>query len=113
LVEKAPTKVLFERMKMPYTEALLQSIPRLDQPSHSRLAVIPGRPPDLVNPPKGCRFAPRCAYARDRCLTEEPQLTVAESPDHVYACHYPVGSPEYHERRVELSKASTAVGGSI
>jgi peptide/nickel transport system ATP-binding protein len=113
LVEKAPTKVLFERMKMPYTEALLQSIPRLDQPSHSRLAVIPGRPPDLVNPPRGCRFAPRCAYARDRCLTEEPQLTVAESPDHVYACHYPVGSPEYHERRVELSKASTAVGGSI
>lgn len=103
LVEKAPTKTLFANMKMPYTEALLQSIPKMDQPSHTRLQVIPGRPPDLVNPPAGCRFAPRCAYIRDRCLAEEPELQQAESSDHTYACFFPVGSPEYHERRVEIT----------
>ena len=61
LVEKAPTKTLFANMKMPYTEALMASIPKLDDPTHTRLTTIPGRPPDLVNPPAGCRFAPRCA----------------------------------------------------
>ena len=48
---------------MPYTEALLKSVPRLENPSHTRLAVIGGRPPDLIAPPPGCRFAPRCPYA--------------------------------------------------
>jgi peptide/nickel transport system ATP-binding protein len=99
LVEKAPTRTLFANVKMPYTEALLESIPKLDQPSHSRLAVIGGRPPDLVNPPRGCRFAPRCPYAQQRCLEEEPPLTPTDDPAHTYACWYPVGSPEYHEAR--------------
>jgi peptide/nickel transport system ATP-binding protein len=102
LVEKAPTKALFANMKMPYTKALLRSIPKLDEPSHTRLATIAGRPPDLVNPPRGCRFAPRCAYARDRCHEEEPPLIPAESPEHVYACWYPVGSPEYEERDEQI-----------
>jgi peptide/nickel transport system ATP-binding protein len=102
LVEKAPTRELFANMKMPYTKSLLRSIPKLDDPSHTRLATIPGRPPDLVNPPKGCRFAPRCAYARDRCHEEEPVLEVAEHPEHVYRCFYPVGSPEFEERDVEI-----------
>ncbi len=105
LVEKAPTKTLFANMKMPYTEALMSSIPKLEQPSHSRLTTIPGRPPDLVNPPTGCPFSPRCAYARDRCHAERPPLMPAETPDHVFACWYPVGSPEYHERRRELDAA--------
>jgi peptide/nickel transport system ATP-binding protein len=108
LVEKAPTKTLFAHMKMPYTQALLESIPRLDQPSHSRLTTIPGRPPDLVNPPRGCRFAPRCAFARDRCLEEEPELTKGEQAGHVYACFYPVGSSEYEERKVELKRKNSA-----
>lgn len=97
LVEKAPTKTLFAQMKMPYTEALLESIPRMSSPSHSRLTVITGRPPDLVNPTVGCRFAPRCPYAQDKCMAEEPPLQAAASPDHVYACWYPVGSPEHKE----------------
>ena len=109
LVEKAPTGSLFANMKMPYTKALLRSIPRLDEPSHTRLNTIPGRPPDLVNPPQGCRFAPRCAYARDRCHEEEPQLTPAESPDHVYACFYPVGSAEYEERDAQINEQLAAV----
>jgi len=92
IVERAPTKVLFSKMKMPYTEALLASLPRADRPSHTPLKVIPGRPPDLVDPPKGCRFAPRCSYAQDKCLAEDPPLREA-SPGHVYACWFPVGTP--------------------
>ncbi len=94
IVEKAPTHSLFSHVRMPYTEALLKSIPKLDNKSHTRLEVIAGRPPDLINPPKGCRFSPRCAYAQDRCREEEPQLQEAEIPGHVFACFYPVGSPE-------------------
>ena len=105
IVERAPTRTLFADVRMPYTEALLGSIPRLERPSHSRLRTIPGRPPDLVDPPGGCRFAPRCAYVRDRCLAEEPVLTAASTPDHVYACWYPVGSPEHRARRAELGAA--------
>ncbi len=105
LVEKAPTTTLFANMKMPYTKALLRSIPKLTDPSHTRLATIAGRPPDLVNPPRGCRFAPRCPYARERCVEEEPVLTQADSPDHSFACFYPVGSPEYEERDVEVQAA--------
>ena len=104
LVEKASTKGLFANMKMPYTEALLQSIPKLDDPSHTRLNAIAGRPPDLVNPPKGCRFAPRCPYASDKCINEEPPLVpTAEDPNHLYACWYPVGSPEYHEAKRRIA----------
>jgi peptide/nickel transport system ATP-binding protein len=98
LVEKAPTKTLFANMKMPYTKSLMRSIPKIEDPSHTRLLTIPGRPPDLVNPPAGCRFAPRCAYARDKCHHEDPPLIAADSPDHVYACWFPVGSPEFQER---------------
>lgn len=106
LVEMAPTKTLFAEMKMPYTHALLESIPRMDRAAHTRLATIPGRPPDMVHPPQGCRFAPRCAFARDRCHTQEPPLTPGTSPGHTFACFYPVGSAEYSERKVELSRAN-------
>lgn len=93
IVEKAPTAKLFTEMRMPYTEALIKSIPKTDQPSHTRLAAIGGRPPDLVNPPKGCNFAPRCPYAQEKCHNEEPPLTSDASvgADHVFACWYPVG----------------------
>ena len=90
LVERAPTTTLFTSMRMPYTQALLRSIPRLDQPSHHRLTAIPGRPPDLVAPPAGCRFAPRCERAQDRCRREDPPLVAADRPDHVFACWYPL-----------------------
>jgi peptide/nickel transport system ATP-binding protein len=64
VVERAPTPVLFKSMAMPYTEALLKSIPRITNPSHSRLLAIEGRPPDLIHPPAGCPFSPRCPYAQ-------------------------------------------------
>jgi peptide/nickel transport system ATP-binding protein len=100
LVEMAPTGELFANMKMPYTEALLHSIPKLDDKSHTRLNVITGRPPDLVHPPVGCRFSPRCPYVQERCRDEEPPLIpTVEDPRHTYACWYPVGSPEYIETK--------------
>jgi oligopeptide/dipeptide ABC transporter ATP-binding protein len=96
VVERAPTRELFEHTRMPYTEALLLSIPRLSDPSHVRLQAIPGRPPGLVDPPKGCKFAPRCPYAQPRCQQEEPPLRNA-GPNHLFRCWYPVGSPEGDE----------------
>lgn len=110
IVEQAPTRELFSNLKMPYTEALLAAIPRLDQPSHSRLTAIGGRPPDLVSPPKGCPFSPRCPYARERCHQETPALTaVPGAPEHLFACFYPIGSPETQERKVELAANVTNV----
>ena len=111
IVEKAPTRTLFANMKMPYTEALLQSIPKLDQPSHTRLQAISGRPPDLVNPPTGCRFAPRCLYAQDRCLEEQPPLMESDVPGHLYRCWYPVGTPAGDDAlNSNLRKNRTAAG---
>jgi peptide/nickel transport system ATP-binding protein len=94
IVEQAPTRTLFREMKMPYTEALLSSIPRVSFKSHTRLDVIPGRPPDLIKPPQGCKFAPRCKYVRPRCLDEEPPLMQAAVEGHLYRCWYPVGTAE-------------------
>jgi oligopeptide/dipeptide ABC transporter ATP-binding protein len=92
VVEQAPTRTLFDEMRMPYTEALLKSIPKLEQASHTRLQIIGGRPPDLVAPPPGCPFAPRCPYAQPKCSEEEPPLIEAETPGHLYRCWFPVGT---------------------
>ena len=90
-VEIAETHQLFANMRHPYTEALLKSIPKLGDPSHTRLDSIEGRPPRLINPPPGCRFAPRCAYATDKCRTEAPPLMEDPSdPGHQYRCWFPV-----------------------
>ncbi|MGP3933574.1 dipeptide/oligopeptide/nickel ABC transporter permease/ATP-binding protein [Nonomuraea sp. KM88] len=83
VVERGPAAEVFARPRMPYTEALLQAAPKLTDPVHHRLRVIPGRPPDLVDLPRGCAFQPRCPYARDRCAKEAPPLTGS------YACWYP------------------------
>ena len=105
IVERAPTPVLFSEMRMPYTEALLESIPKLDDPSHTRLRAIAGRPPDLINPPTGCRFSPRCPYVQDRCLTEQPPLVEAETAGHTFACWYPVGSDVWKATKARLAEA--------
>jgi peptide/nickel transport system ATP-binding protein len=92
IVEHATPVSLFENTKMPYTEALLHSIPRLTDPSHTRLKAIPGRPPDLAVRQIGCAFAPRCAYVQERCRREAPPLRSA-APGHTFACWFPVGTP--------------------
>ena len=94
VVEQGPTHLLFSEVRMPYTEALLRSIPRIEHPSHTRLDAIPGRPPDLLRPPAGCNFAPRCRYAQPRCREEAPPLVAGTDPRHRYRCWYPVGTPE-------------------
>src|SRR5690606_16308259 len=112
VVEKAPTPALFSQMRMPYTEALLRSIPKLESPSHTRLKVIGGRPPDLINPPKGCNFSPRCPYAQPKCHEEEPPLVAGDTPGHHYACWFPVGTPENKaafERNVAAQLPQTLV----
>ncbi len=90
IVERAPTRTLFADTHMPYTRALMDSIPRLSEPSGTRLRAIAGRPPDLISPPPGCRFAPRCPYVQDKCRESEPPLRTAGSPDHLFACWFPL-----------------------
>jgi oligopeptide/dipeptide ABC transporter ATP-binding protein len=90
IVERAPTHTLFHDTHMPYTQALMDSIPRLSDPSGTRLKAIAGRPPDLIHPPTGCRFAPRCPYAQDKCRENDPPLRTASSPDHLFACWFPL-----------------------
>ena len=103
IVEVAPTSVLFTNMKMPYTEALFQSIPKLEDPSHTRLTTIGGRPPNLISPPDGCRFSPSCPYSTDKCTKVEPELQSAGA-DHYFACHHPVGSDRWKEVQVALGR---------
>ena len=81
-------------MLHPYTEALLRSIPKVEDPSHTRLRVITGRPPDLTDPPPGCKFAPRCPYVQERCRVEEPTLRSPARRGHRFACHFPLGTEE-------------------
>ena len=90
VVEVAPTADLLDQPMMPYTAALLRSIPTLDQPIGSRLATIEGRPPMLYRRPAGCAFAPRCPNAHDRCRQEAPPLRQdTTNPDHHYRCWAP------------------------
>lgn len=90
IVEYAPTRELFENMKMPYTEALLKSIPRLETPTGTRLPVIEGRFPDPTKDEPGCPFANRCTYVTDKCRAEKPPL-VDGGNNHFYRCWFPIG----------------------
>ncbi len=93
MVERSSTKDLFGNTRMPYTQALMESIPHLDHPTHARLRTISGQPPNLIYPPPGCRFAPRCTRAEERCREEEPVLASEVGSEHAFACWRPVGVP--------------------
>lgn len=90
VVEKATTDDIFRNSEYshPYTEGLMTSIPRLDTPAGARLDAIPGAVPHPLDLPKGCKFAPRCKYATEKCLNEEPDL-VEISPTQSIRCFYP------------------------
>ncbi len=90
VVERAPTPVLFDRMRMPYTEALLAAIPKLDAAPHTRLPAISGRPPDPTRPLPGCSFAPRCGHVDERCLAAKPPLSALDASGGQYACWHPL-----------------------
>ena len=102
IVESAPTEELFTSMRHPYTQALLGSIPRLNQDTRRPLLSIPGLPPDLTSPPPGCRFAPRCQFATDQCRLEEPPLTGAD-PAHKFACWHPVDGPAQINTQISVN----------
>jgi peptide/nickel transport system ATP-binding protein len=76
VVEEAPVEELFANPRHPYTQGLIRSIPRMDAERHKqkRLEQIPGTVPNLLYPPPGCRFAPRCGFATPRCVEAEPKL---------------------------------------
>jgi peptide/nickel transport system ATP-binding protein len=92
VVETADVRELFSDMHHPYTQALLASIPQLDQDANKALHAIPGLPPDLSHPPQGCRFAARCSRATDKCRAEEPSLA-GKTPEHRFSCWHPVDGP--------------------
>jgi peptide/nickel transport system ATP-binding protein len=77
VIEEAPVDQLFANPRHPYTQGLIRSIPRIDTAAthKTRLEAIPGTVPSLLNPPPGCRFAPRCRYAMAKCREAVPPLT--------------------------------------
>jgi oligopeptide/dipeptide ABC transporter ATP-binding protein len=87
IVESAPVRDIFYRPAHPYTAALLKAVPKLET-KVDRLTSIPGQPPRLNHLPVGCRFAPRCSQADDKCVQDEPPL-LATDDDHSVKCWYP------------------------
>ena len=85
IVEQGPVREIYRRPLHPYAQGLLASIPRMDQPE-KELASIPGSVPNLINPPSGCRFHPRCPYAMPVCKGARPPMTV-EGEEHTVACY--------------------------
>jgi len=86
IVETAEVKTIYKDPRHPYTQALMAAIPRLDL-TIDRLHTLPGSVPDLIDPPTGCRFHPRCSYATDKCAEETPPLEIFTS-EHAVACHH-------------------------
>lgn len=84
VMEEADTATLFTSPKHPYTEALMKAVPSVAQTR--TLEVIPGNIPNLIEPPSGCVFHPRCKYAKDICMKQEPKLERVEE-GHYVACH--------------------------
>ena len=105
IVERSKTETLFGDSRHPYTDALLRTIPRVDQPSHTRLEPIPGRPPELINPPVQCAYAPRCRFAQPDCLAEVPPLQGVKRM-HEFACFHPANT----DRGREALAANVAAG---
>jgi peptide/nickel transport system ATP-binding protein len=85
LVESGTAERVFARPSHPYARGLLAAVPRLDRGRSAKLATIEGAPPNLLAPPEGCRFRPRCRFAIDKC--REPPPLVAAEPGHLAACH--------------------------
>ena len=92
VAEEATTNELFTHMHHPYSQALLASVPSLETATKVRLRNIPGVPPDLSRAIVGCRFAPRCVNATQKCREEDPPFTV-DANEHGYACFNPVDGP--------------------
>ena len=86
IVEYADVSDLFEEPLHPYTQGLIHAFPNIKS-TRTRMNSIPGSPPDLLDPPKGCRFHPRCTYAKTICKEQEPAVTKIGGKEHLIACH--------------------------
>ena len=89
IVERGNVHNLYGSPKHPYTHALLRTLPQMEGERAQRLESIDGQPPDLLEPPNSCPFAPRCAYAFDRCAQENPTLS-SVSDSHEVACWWDI-----------------------
>ena len=107
LVELAESEKVFEKPLHPYTQALLQAIPRTDVDQGQELQTIEGDIPSAVNPPKGCRFHTRCPYAMDICKTYEPELKDYDN-GHFVACHLMEVSEEEKQKAFERNQQARA-----
>jgi peptide/nickel transport system ATP-binding protein len=85
IVEETDIFTIFESPMHPYTQALMNAFPNI-KGEKRKLGGVPGNPPDLINPPSGCKFNPRCPYSRDECSKTEPEL-IEISKGHFVACH--------------------------
>ena len=99
IVEQAPVSELYERPQHPYTRALLETLPSLDEDREERLKSIAGQPPSLGAEPTSCPFAPRCRHAFDRCWNENPPLRRVDDPGdepliHEVACWWDAAEGE-------------------
>jgi peptide/nickel transport system ATP-binding protein len=111
IVERADAVALFQSTRHPYTAALLSSIPRVELASHTPLEAIAGRPPDMVAPPPGCRFAPRCRHAQPECLASVPTESSGPGRDHWFECRFPVGTPEGEAAREANARTGRTASG--
>lgn len=105
-VEDAPTDELFHSMRHPYAQALLASMPNLENTTKHELASIAGLPPDLTKEIVGCRFAPRCMFATDQCRSVDPSMTVVGN--HSFRCFHPVDGPRPIVARSAVSPGALA-----
>jgi oligopeptide transport system ATP-binding protein len=112
IAERAPTEELFANPRHPYTLGLLGAVPRLDAVRGSELVTIPGSPPDLLHPPQGCPFQPRCPFKIDKCKTYPPDFKVGR--DHLSACWVDVTDPKEQARAAQKGFIPLRpVGGSL
>jgi oligopeptide/dipeptide ABC transporter ATP-binding protein len=117
IVEEAPTGELFAAPRHRYTQALFESMPTMELDSRRELASIPGMPPQLIDLPPMCRFAPRCRFASEDCRTKNPE-SVQVAPGHTHSCFHPrptdvagdVDEQFYTELAAEDARAS---GGTV
>jgi len=107
IVEEGNVNDIYANPRHPYTLGLLRSIPRLDLGRQKRLIPIDGLPPDLLEPPTHCPFAPRCSFVQDKCWQENPTL-VEVTPGHKAACWVDISNVAVH-----LTNAEEAVEGAV
>jgi oligopeptide transport system ATP-binding protein len=112
IAERAPTEELFANPRHPYTLGLLSAVPRLDAARGSELVTIPGSPPDLLRPPVGCPFQPRCPFRIDKCKTYPPDFHVGH--EHTSACWVDVTDSKEQARAAQHGFIPLRpVGGSL